>query len=279
MLPESKVISFLEEKYGFSLRILEGQKIIHDLAIIHDVKSEGFNFFRELVLSGLHLISYLKINEGFGLFIDSDNPYFRFKIEANENGTLRTLLIPEDFTTFPEKITGIARLSKVFPNNPRPYTSIIEIKNQRVGEITNNILKDSYQVHGKIVLSEKSDQSLYLTKLPRKNINKEIEDLSLDEFWEEHGQDIMNILDEGLVDSSRIKNKLGTLGFTYLHSKELNFRCPCSRKQMVLGVSSLIKNHTIDEIFEDKSEIETRCDYCKTYYIITRQEIESSIKN
>ncbi|MCO4792504.1 MAG: Hsp33 family molecular chaperone HslO [Bacteriovoracaceae bacterium] len=278
MLPESKVLSFLDEKYGFSLRFLEGQKLIHDLAIIHDVKKEGFSFFRELVLSGLHLISYLKMGEGFGLFIDSEDPYFRFKLEANEHGTMRTLLFPEDFCRFPEGINGVVRLSKISKNNPKPYTSIIELKNERAKDIANQILKESYQVQGKIVLSDKSDQSFYLTKLPRKNINKQIEDLSLDEFWNEHGDEIVNILDEGLIDSTRIKNKMSDLGFTFLHDKTVEFKCPCSREQMLLGITSLVHNHTVDEIFEEKNEIETRCDYCKTYYIIEKKEILKELK-
>jgi molecular chaperone Hsp33 len=278
MLPESKVISFLDEKYGFSLRFFEGQRLINDLAIIHDVKQDGFVFFRELVLTSMHLISYLKTNEGFGLFIDSDDPYFRFKIEANEHGSMRTILFPENFDTFPDKVSAKIRLSKMTRGNPTPYTSIIEVNNHRPSDITDQILKDSYQVEGKIHLSEKSDQSLYLTKLPRKNVNKQVDEISFEEFWNRNGQKILDIMDEGLTDTTRIKNKLAELGFTYLSTKDIHFKCPCSREQMLSGVLSLIHSHTVDEIFEDKKEIETKCDYCKTYYIILRDEIESMIK-
>ncbi len=279
MLPESKVLSFLDEKYGFSLRFLEGQRLIHDLAIIHNVKQEGFSFFRELVLTGMHLISYLKTDEGYGFFIDSDDPYFRFKIEANEHGSMRTLLFPEEFNTFPKKINANVRLSKINKSNPVPYTSIIEVKNTKPSEIADQILKESFQVTGKIFLSEKSDQSLYLTKLPRKNVNKQIDEVTFEEFWKMNGDKIMEVLDEGLTDSSMIKNKLSKLGFTFLHSKNIEFKCPCSREQMLSGVLSLIHSHTLDEIFEGKEDIETRCDYCKTHYMILKEEIESMIKN
>ena len=279
MLPESKVISFLDEKYGFSLRFFEGQRLINDLAIIHDVKKDGFVFFRELVLTSMHLISYLKTNEGYGLFIDSDEPYFRFKIESNEHGSMRTILFPENFDTFPEKVSAKIRLSKMTRGNPTPYTSIIEVNNKKPSEIVDQILRDSYQVEGKIHLSDKSDQSVYLTKLPRKNVNKQVDELSYDNFWNANGQKILDIMDEGLTDTTRIKNILAGLGFTYLSTKDIQFKCPCSREQMLSGVRSLIHSHTIDEIFEDKKEIETKCDYCKTYYIILRDEIESMIKS
>ncbi|TNE98519.1 MAG: hypothetical protein EP326_09740 [Deltaproteobacteria bacterium] len=279
MLPESKVLSFLDEKYGFSLRFLEGQRLIHDLAIIHDVKKEGFSFFRELVLTSMHLISYLKTDEGFGLFIDSNDPYFRFKIESNEHGSMRTLLFPENFNLFPEKINAQVRLAKINRTNPVPYTSIIEVKDTKPSEIADQILKDSYQVEGKIYLSTESDQSFYLTKLPRKNVNKQVDEVSFEEFWNLNGDKIMNVLDQGLTDSSMIKNKLIELGFTFLHAKSIEFKCPCSRQQMLSGVLSLVHSHTLDEIFEGKKDIETRCDYCKTHYLILRDEIESLIKN
>lgn len=279
MLPESKVISFLDEKYGFSVRFLEGQRLIQDLALIHDVKKEGFSFFRELVLTSMHLINYLKRDEGFGLFIDSEEPYFRFKIEANEHGSMRTILFPEDFETFPETISATVRMSKISRKNPTPYTSIIKVKDLKPSEIVDQILKDSYQVEGKIYISEKSDQSFYMTKLPRKNVNKKVDEITYSEFWNMNGQKILDIIGEGLTDSSLIKNKMSELGFTYLQSKSIEFKCPCSREQMMTGVLSLIHSHTVDEIFEDKKEIETRCDYCKTYYIILRDEIESQLKD
>ena len=48
---------------------------------------------------------------------------------------------------------------------------------------------------------------------------------------------------------------------------------------MVLGINSLLAAHTIDEIFEGKDSIETKCDYCNTYYQILKTEIEKSIKH
>jgi len=279
MLPESKVISFLDEKYGFSVRFLEGQRLIQDLALIHDVKKEGFSFFRELVLTSMHLINYLKRDEGFGLFIDSEEPYFRFKIEANEHGSMRTILFPEDLETFPETISATVRMSKISRKNPTPYTSIIKVKDLLASEIVDQILKESYQVEGKIYISEESDQSFYMTKLPRKNVNKKVDEITYSEFWNMNGQKILDILNEGHTDSTLIKNKMSELGFTFLQSKSIEFKCPCSREQMLTGVLSLIHSHTVDEIFEDKKEIETRCDYCKTYYIILRDEIESQLKD
>ena len=121
MLRSSKILSFLDEKNNFHVRFLEGQKIINDLALIHDVKNKGFEFFRELTLTNIHLISTLKNSEGLGLFIDSNEPYFRFKLECSESGNIRTLLFPESLDLFPKSVSGELRFSKIFPCRTAPY--------------------------------------------------------------------------------------------------------------------------------------------------------------
>jgi integrase len=122
------------------------------------------------------MITFLKPGESLGVYIDSEEPYFRFKIETNYTGSMRTLLLPEEFSAFPEKLTGKARISKIFPNTT-PYTSIINMDNDDASEVVNNILKESYQTKSKVITSDSLDQSIMFTKLPRVEIKKVIEDL------------------------------------------------------------------------------------------------------
>ena len=62
-----------------------------------------------------------------------------------------------------------------------------------------------------------------------------------------------------------------------LTSTEISFKCGCSRDRMLQGVASLVRSEGIDGIFEDKDEIETKCDYCKTFYLITKDEVRTSL--
>ncbi len=279
MIDDSRLYSFLDTENNFTVHFLDGQKLIHDLAIIHDVKSNGFAYFRDSILTAQNLISTLKSGEGLGLFIDSNEPYFKLKIEMNFAGRMRTLLMPENFNSFPEKITGTCRLSKVFPNNPSPYTSVIELNNIGFHEVVNKILKDSYQLKADIHISENSDQSVMVQQLPKVNINKEeVEEVQLTpkEYWVKSQKHIQDLFSKSTTEQVEIQKHFEDLGFTFLGSKLVEFKCNCSRERMVRSISSLCQSSGINDIFEGKDELEAKCDYCKTYYLITKDEVINS---
>ena len=276
MIDESRLYSFLDRESNFTVHFLDGQKLIHDLAIIHDVKSQGFAYFRDSILTAQNLISLLKSGEGLGLFLDSNDPYFKLKIEMNFAGRMRTLLMPEDFNTFPEKITGTCRLSKIFPNNPSPYTSVIELNNVSFHQVVNQILQESYQLKADIHLSDDSDQSVMIQQLPKDNIDKEESEdtqISTKEYWIKHQKHIQSLFSESTTEQGKIQGHFESLGFTYLGSKLVEFKCNCSRERMVRSISSLCMSAGIDDVFENKNDLEAKCDYCKTYYLITKDEI------
>lgn len=281
MINDSRLISFMSKDECYSVHLLDGQNIIKDLALIHDLKGKGFLFYRNCVLSSLTLISLLKHGETLGFYIDCSNPYFAFKVEMSEHGHLRTLMLPENFSDFPERIDGTARVTKLM-NGKAPYNSIIKLSKATPEIACNHIITQSYQMKGEIILSEDSDQSILIMKLPRKSWDKD-EVLPEGKPFEEFKADIINnmstIFDEGNNDEQAIKKEMETLGFYHLRSKDVEFKCSCSRERMVKGLCSLLAAHTLDEIFEGKTDIETKCDYCNTFYQILRTDIESAIKH
>ena len=127
MLEQSRLTGFIDQKAGFTLHFFDGQSVIRDLALIHDIKGDGFSFFRDAVLTFLPLISYLKSGEQFGFYIDSNEPWFRFKLEASSLGYMRTLLFPESFNDFPKKINGNCRLTKISPGQREPYNTLLAL--------------------------------------------------------------------------------------------------------------------------------------------------------
>lgn len=278
MLPESRLYSFIDQREDLgelTLHFLEGQKLIHDLAIIHNLRSGGFHFFRDTVLSLIHLISFLKPGEGLGIYIDSEEPYFRFKIEFSEEGQMRTLLIPEEFNEFPKKISGNCRVAKTLPDETHPYVSIIALKNTDHSEIVNLIFKESYQTKGQVFLSDSSDQSVMLLKLPRANINKiETNDRpTIDECWSRIKNTLESIFLHGPTKQLDIQLPLESTGLLFLGSKEIKFKCTCSRERMLYGISLIVKNHGIDHVFANNEDyIEAKCDYCKSNYSISKAE-------
>lgn len=275
MLSESRLYSFIDQKDGFTLHFLEGQKLIQDLAIIHSNRGAGFSYFRDAILCIQLMISYLKPGEGLGVYIDSDEPYFRLKVEMSEQGQMRTLLIPEDFDQFPKSIKGRCRVVKTVPNETHAYTSIIDLDNVDFHEVMNRVLKESYQFNSEIFISEESDQSVMLMKLPSININNVQTDyrLSVIEYWNRIKSRMNDLFEKHTCDAAEIQAFVEATGLLYLGSREIKFKCHCSRERMVNGLRTLIRSSGIEHVFgEDESEIETKCDYCKTSYLISKSE-------
>ncbi|MAF79283.1 MAG: hypothetical protein CME60_14065 [Halobacteriovoraceae bacterium] len=280
VLNTSKLISFIDDKKEYTLHIAEGQKLVHDLAIIHDLKGKGFAFFRDCVLSAIPLITLLKPKENLGLYIDSEDPFFMFKVEMSEEGYFRTLLMPEAFNDFPEKLMGRARLTKIFPGQKNPYNSVIELNQTSLNEAVNIILTESYQIKGKVILSQDSDQVAFLMQLPRKNWDKEEEfepSQEIGDKLKEIEKPLNELFKKGSNEDSFITKEVESMGFQHLKSKEVNFKCACSYERMVTGVLSLVQSTSLDNVFEQDSSIETKCDYCKTFYKIPKDHIASLV--
>jgi molecular chaperone Hsp33 len=278
MLLESRLYSFIDQANGFTLHFLEGQKLIHDVAMTHGLKNKGFHFFRDSLLTFQLMLTYLKPGEGLGIYIDSEDPYFRFKIEMSEQGQMRTLLIPERFNQLPASITGKCRLVKTIPSESHPYTSIVDLVNTNLSDVVNKILKDSYQLPSQVFLSEVSDQSILLLKLPSIDINKIQTNysLSVSEFWQKNQEAFNEIFSGHSQDYQTIQTSFENLGLLFLGSKEIIFKCNCSRERMVSGIWSLVKSAGIDHVFlPDEPEIETKCDYCNVIYKLQRSEFLS----
>lgn len=275
MLPESRLYSFIDQKQGFTLHFLEGQKLIQDLAVIHSVHGEGFQYFRDAILSIQPMISFLKPEEGLGVYLDSEDPYFRLKIEMSEQGIMRTLLLPETFKIFPESISGRCRIVKTFPNDYTPYTSIINLDKTNFDQIINNIFRESYQVKSEVFLNSTTDQSVMIMKLPEINVNKVATNyrLNVHEYWTSIKDQLQNLYEKETSDYETIQKHIESMGLLYLGSKEIKFKCTCSRDRMLQGLKSLINSSGIDHVFEPhEKSIETKCDYCKTSYLFLREE-------
>ena len=278
MLPESRLYSFIDQKEGFTLHFLEGQKLIQDLAIIHPITGGGFQYFRDAILSFQSMISFLKPGEGLGVYIDSEEPYFRLKIEMSEQGQMRTLLLPEEFNQFPKTITGKCRIVKLLPGELQPYTSIINLDNIDFHQVVNRILVESYQTNSEVFLSQDSDQSVMIMKLPEINVNKVQTKYTMDipEYWKAIEAKTQKLYETGTTDQQDIQSHFENEGMLFLGSRQITFKCSCSRQRMFEGVRSLVWSSGIDSVFEPhEKHIETKCDYCKTSYLLTREEFDS----
>lgn len=271
---QNNLISFLDKKQDFTIHIFRGKDVLDELTEIHDLKGLAKKFFKDVILTFETMISFLKPGEGFGIYIDSEEPYFRFKIETNWTGTMRTLLLPEDFNSFPEKLNGQCRVSKIFKSNQNSYTSIIEMKDLSFSDLGNKILRDSYQMDAEIHLGEEDYNSVLVLKLPRFNIDKEnsSKDRSLKEYWIETQSLLNEVFKNNELDEIDVIERFKKSGFEYLKSSNVHFKCSCSKDRFVNNLKNMHADH-IEEIFQKDESIEIKCDYCKTKYELIKSDL------
>lgn len=273
MLSESRLYSFLDHKNGFNIHFLEGQKLIHDLVLLHPMPASGFAYFRDTFLGLLPIVFFLKPGESLGLYIDSDDPYFRLKIETNSAGHTRTLLLPEEFNLFPMKISGKVRVTKIFPGQKSPYTSVLELKGVETKDVINNIFNESYQTNSEVIVGDVSDQSIMVTKLPPINVNSNIDEtLSRKQFIKKNSDFFHEVFETATDDIEKIVKLFEDKGFSYLGSRQISFFCPCTRDRMILNLRGLYAGD-MDELFDENGMIEIKCDYCRKIYNINKIEV------
>lgn len=278
MLNESRIYNFIDNKNAFSLHFFDGQNLVVNLAQIHALQGSSFSYYRDTVLGSTHIINYLKNGESIGFYVDSENPPFNFKIELNHTGTLRTLLMPEIFSFFPERITGKVRLTKMNPNTKQPYTSIIDVQDEKASLLINSIFEKSYQTQCTLIVSETSDQSILVRKLPRIDVNKDEsfeETISLNDYMVDNKIKFEEIFSKAHNGVEPVVKDFESLGYTYLLSKEIKFHCPCSKEQMAYHIGNLSDLDKKD-IFKD-GPAEITCDYCRVDYSIIEEDTLTQI--
>ena len=271
-MDHSRLFTFLDKKNSFNIYFLHGEKLMQEIYKIHNIGPIASKFYDQTILTGLHLINFTKINENIGYYIDSEKPYFRFKVEMNNAGTLRTLLLPEEFEEFPNKITGKARVTVSYPNK-QPYSSLIEINEESTENVFNQMLNTSYQSKSKTMLGNKS--SLLINPLPPTNIDEKFEEIqiaTLQTIEKEYGDFLKELIASEFKTEDEIINHFKSNGFNYLASKQVQFNCPCSKERMVTNLLTLSQVDQ-DEVFKE-GPVEIRCDYCNTLYNIAVDDLK-----
>lgn len=274
MLNDSKLYSFLDNQNSFTIHFFEGQKLIHDIALLHNLTGAGFSYYRDLLLCIAPLVSFLKKGESFGFYLDSEKPYFRFKVETNYMGNLRTLMLPSDFNEFPEKITGIVRFSKLF-NNASPYTTVLKIEDKTFQEVVNQLLHDSYQIECSVQVSDIADQSIMIGKIPRENVGRLIIDPGMNhkDYLKKFLPQLSAIFGENLTDEKAIINYFEEKKLYYLGEKPFRLFCPCSKERMRENLAMLSEDD-VNEIFKHDPTLDIQCDYCHKKYHFKQEELK-----
>ena len=272
---ESRLWTFMDEPREYALYFLEGQRLIHDIALIHPIQGAGFACFREIVLSIQPLIALLKAGEQLGFYIDSDEPWFRLKIETNHEGHSRTTMLPEGFDQFPDTVTGLVRVERRAPTVQQPYQSVLRLDDVPLGELVNRVLRESWQVPCETHVSELADQSVMLHQMPplRSDDPSRFTSATLKARLQELLPSLEPIFRRALSEPEEIIEAFRDLGFHPLISRDVQLGCTCSHERVIRGLLMLQEPESVFEPGE--KEIEVTCEYCKAKYQIRREEVAS----
>lgn len=276
-LPESRLYFLLDEPAEIAVYFLEGQRLIRDLALLHDIRGEGFAYFRQFVLSVQPMISLIKRGEQMGFYVDSEDPFFRLKIETGHQGDVRCVLTPEEFSEFPESMRGIVRLQRLFPANRPPYESILRADGLPLREVVNRVLRDSYQVNCAVRVSGTSDQSAMLHQLPP--LRGHDDEASVDAVSRRRdrlAEGLDALFARAISDPQDLATALAGLGLRTLASRRIRFHCNCDRERMIRNVLLVIEDDGSRMFDPGRNTMEVTCGYCKKRYVISRDELRGA---
>ena len=270
MIDHSRLYTFIDQEKKFALYFLEGQRLIHDLALKNPRQQGGFPYFRAAVLSVQLLLGLLKHGEYFCFYLDAEKPYFRLKIEMNTQGLMRGMIYADALSPLPSAVSGTVRLIKFQPHADMPYQSTIDLDQVSMDEIMNQVLERSYQVNSRIFISSDSDQSIMLHQLP---LTSKETPSDLTTAFTRYVEPLKALMARGLTDPEDICDAFAELGFQSLASQKVAFNCGCSKKQMIANLLKFIRTNDEPLFSPGQETIDVTCEYCKTVYRISEKEM------
>ncbi|OFZ16140.1 MAG: hypothetical protein A2X86_13730 [Bdellovibrionales bacterium GWA2_49_15] len=255
MQVSSKLVSFLDRDNDFLIHYFEVGNLFNFLDSLHHYSPEAKKSADFFLLNFLPLIAFLKSGEHFGVYIDSFTPNLFFKLESNSSGQFRAMLLPQDFKTELQKITGQCRVNKYSPRHPDPYVSHIELADHDLTKICSEVLKVSYQTEARVLVDPSQNFSLLLSKIPNSPLA-----VSLDAYIEKRKALLQLPLAEW-----------GQDGPTQLNSRNITFTCNCSREQFLPSLKQIYQQD--GEALFEKKHLTITCDYCKSVYNFSREDL------
>lgn len=276
-LPESSLYSFIDHSQSWVLTFLEGQKLVQDIVIRQPDMQHYFGTYRQAILGFQHLVHFFKENEQLGFYFESEDGTFSFKLESSPKGQSRCTLVRHREGDIPMAWTGNARFLVAYPELAKePMQSVIRVENATIPQIFNLVLSSVMQISAEIVISDESDQSIMITKLPDLG-GKVVKPLagSYEELLALHMEAFKEIWKKALTDAETITREFSSRGFSLLKAKPISFKCPCSYERMLANVAMLWARSEPDLFTKDQNTLEIVCDFCSETYKVSEQDAQA----
>ena len=223
------------------------------------------------------------------LRIDSCGPIKLMLVDASANGTIRGFVanpdadvpLTERNTLDVSKAVGELGFITVIKDlgMKQNFSSQIELQSGSIGDDFSMYFRESEQVPSLVAVGSKIGKDGLISKAGAIIIQLMPGADEVDfQYVERLGQNLppmSMILSVEATMEEKIKELIPEI--EVLGSKEVNFKCSCSKEKIVASIATLHEDE-IKEMIEENREFETRCEFCSRTYQITKEDLEESLR-
>lgn len=239
------------------------------------------------VAAGALMGALLKPGQRVAMKFEGNGPMRKMIIEADSDGAVRgTVADPSAEATpvdgrwnVPEVLgrAGFLTVSRDLGIGGEPYHGTVQLRNSEIGEDLAYYLTESEQIPSAVGVSVRlaADGSVaacggFLAQVLPKADESEIAALleRIDSL-----PPITELLDEGGTDLL-LSTLMGKIPYNRLESRQLFFRCGCSREKVERALHSLGEDG-IRDLIESHGFAEVKCEFCKASYRLDADELKS----
>ncbi|QQO08588.1 Hsp33 family molecular chaperone HslO [Breznakiella homolactica] len=255
----------------------------HELGIL-----ESLALSQGLIGTGLASAT-IKDGDQIGIRMDCTGPLRGFSCEASWDGKVRGYLFtdgivldrpPGSFDLKPYIGRGTLSVIRKSPDN-EPYTGHIELVHGRIAEDITEYFLRSEQTRTALALSVHFDQKgrisgaggLFFQALPGAD-DTDMEDT---EVRMQEMVSLGNWFAQGKSREEFLAEWFAAFDVQILARTPVCFECSCSKERFLSYLKALGPKELRDMAEKGPLPLETRCHYCNTRYVFSRDELESLI--
>jgi len=223
------------------------------------------------------------------LRIDSCGPIKLMLVDASSTGTIRGFVanpdadveLTERNTLDVSKAVGELGFITVIKDlgMKQNFSSQIELQSGSIGDDFSMYFRESEQVPSLVAVGTKIGRDGLVAKAGALIIQLMPGAEEVDFQYVERLGKYLPPMSEILSVEASMEEKLLELipEVEILGSKEVSFKCNCSREKIIASIATLHEDE-IKEMIEEDHDFETRCEFCSRTYTITKEDLIESLR-
>jgi molecular chaperone Hsp33 len=238
----------------------------------HTLRPEAARVAAEGVVSAMLMSAHIKGGERVTLQVEGEKPLFALHVDVASTGSLRARLTPASLyplgSATPPVLTGMVMVTK-HDQDRVLYKGVAPIEEQTFESAMQGYLVKSQQTEGTVRLHARIDASgavayaagILVEKMPGFE-SSEFQDA----IAELARRPVAELVDESL------EGTLGGLDLHLLESREVLFRCTCS-KERARDILASLGADDLGKLLEERGKADLSCHFCREVYTFGKEEV------